>query len=98
MLHFQAYNVTFFIYLFFLFVFRELTAPDGSKSRTIRFGKIEIQGGGEIEVQSDVDGLSIVCTSLWLRSGGRLRADRLKLDVVSVNIEQSGLIDLNFQV
>lgn len=64
----------------------------------IRFGAIEIQGGGEIEIQSDVNGLLIICTSLWVRSGGRLLADRLTVDASSVVVDQSGLIDLKYKV
>ena len=75
-----------------------MTAPDGSKSRIIKFGAIEIQGGGRIDIESDVNGLSITCSSLWIRSGGVLTADRLSLTAQSVTIEQSGLIDLSFKV
>ena len=59
---------------------------------------IEIQGGGRIEIQSDKDGLKITCSSLWIRSGGVLMADRLSVVANSVTIEQSGAIDLNHKV
>lgn len=73
-------------------------APDGSISRKIQFGAIEIQGGGRIEIESDVQGLFINCTSLLVRSGGVLNADRLTLDAETITIEQSGIIDLSFKV
>lgn len=79
-------------------MFRQLTAPDGTKSRTIRFGVIEIQGGGIIEIQSDAEGLWIFCTSFVIRSGGVLTAARLRIHANSVLIEQSGLIDLRHRV
>ena len=59
---------------------------------------IEIQGGGRIEIQSDKEGLSITCSTLWIRSGGVLIADRLSIVADSVTIEQSGVIDLNYKV
>lgn len=79
-------------------IVRELTAQDGSKSRVIQFGVVEIQGGGKIESESDVAGMSIICTSLLVRSGGKILADRLKIKARTVVIEQSGLIDVNYQV
>lgn len=78
--------------------YRQLTAPDGSKSRVIKFGEIEIQGGGRIDIESDIDGLFIHCSSLWIRSGGLLTSDRLTLEAQQVIIEQSGVIDLSFKV
>lgn len=59
---------------------------------------IEIQGGGRIEIQSDQEGLSIACSTLWIRSGGVLIADRLSVVADTVTIEQSGVIDLNYKV
>lgn len=59
---------------------------------------IEIQGGGSVEIQSDKEGLSITCRTLWIRSGAILTADRLSIACDSVTIEQSGVIDLNYKV
>ena len=59
---------------------------------------IEIQGGGSIEIQSDKEGLSITCSTLWIRSGGVLIADRLSVVADTVTIEQSGVIDLDYKV
>lgn len=81
-----------------LLLHRRLTAPNGNISRVIKFGAIEIQGGGRIDIESDVDGLFIYCSSLWIRSGGVLTADRLTLETQTVVIEQSGYIDLSFKV
>jgi hypothetical protein len=92
-------------YILYLFLWhyrylirRKLTAPNGSISRNIKFGAIEIQGGGKIDIESDVDGLFISCSSLWIRSGGLITADRLTLDAQKITIEQSGIIDLSFKV
>lgn len=78
--------------------FRQLIAPNNQSSRDLSFDVIEIQGGGSIEIQSDKDGLSITCSTLWIRSGGVLIADRLSVAAHTVTIEQSGVIDLNFKV
>lgn len=78
--------------------FRQLIAPNNQSSRDLSFDVIEIQGGGSIEIQSDKDGLSITCSTLWIRSGGVLIADRLSVVADTVTIEQSGVIDLNFKV
>lgn len=78
--------------------FRQLIAPNNQSSRDLSFDVIEIQGGGSIEIQSDKDGLSVTCSTLWIRSGGVLIADRLSVVADTVTIEQSGVIDLNFKV
>ena len=78
--------------------FRELISPSGNRTRAIIFGAIEIQGGGTMEIQSDVSGLSITCDSLWIRSGGMLKADRLSVQAQTMTIEQSGNIDLSYKV
>ena len=77
---------------------RQLTAPDGTKSRHIIFDTIEVQGGGKIEIQSDSIGFTMHCTLLWLRSGAALTADRLTVKAQNVIIEESAKIDLNFRV
>lgn len=77
---------------------RQLIAPNNQTSRNLTFDVIEIQGGGRIDIQSDKEGLSIKCTTLWIRSGGVLTADRLSIVADSVTIEQSGVIDLNYKV
>ena len=51
-----------------------------------------------MEIQSDKEGLSVTCRTLWIRSGAILTADRLKITCQSVTIEQSGIIDLNYKV
>ena len=79
------------------FTFRELIAPNNQTSKDLRFDAIEIQGGGSVEIQSDKEGLSITCTSLWIRSGAILTAARLSVTCDSITIEQSGLIDLNYK-
>ena len=77
--------------------YRELIAPNNQTSRDLKFDAIEIQGGGSIEIQSDKEGLSITCTTLWIRSGAILTASRLSIACDSVTIEQSGVIDLNYK-
>lgn len=79
------------------FIFRELIASNNQTSKDLRFDAIEIQGGGSVEIQSDKEGLSITCTSLWIRSGAILTAARLSVICDSITIEQSGLIDLNYK-
>lgn len=94
----KCYTRSYHLFLFYLAYCRQLTAPDGTKSRTIRFGVIEIQGGGIIEIQSDSEGLWIICTSFLIRNGGVLSAGRLRIHANSVLVEQSGLIDLRYRV
>ena len=79
------------------FIFRELIASNNQTSKDLRFDAIEIQGGGSVEIQSDKEGLSITCTSLWIRSGAVLTAARLSVSCDSITIEQSGRIDLNYK-
>lgn len=78
--------------------FRQLIASNNQSSRDLSFDVIEIQGGGTIEIQSDKEGLSITCSTLWIRSGGVLIADRLSVVADMVTIEQSGVIDLDYKV
>lgn len=80
------------------FISRQLIAPNNQTSRDLKFDVIEIQGGGRVEIQSDREGLSVTCRTLWIRSGAILTADRLKITCQSVTIEQSGIIDLNYKV
>ena len=79
-------------------LFRQLIATNNQTFRDLKFDVIEIQGGGRVEIQSDREGLSVTCRTLWIRSGAILTADRLKITCQSVTIEQSGIIDLNYKV
>lgn len=84
------------IYSMFLPNYRQLTAPDGSRTRFVKFDVVHIQGGGIMEVQSrDVNGLFIECDTLVISSGAVLISDRLHLKARIISVEQSGSIDLS---
>lgn len=71
--------------------------PEGKISRHTTFDVINVQGGGIFEVESDSGGLYVSCNQLIVNSGGKFHATKLDLTANLVKIDQSGILEANYE-
>ena len=72
---------------------------DTTQSYTVTFDSVEVQSGGMLIITSgNEDGLTLNGQLIHVHSGGHIQADRVKINVVTLQIDQAGVIEANGQV
>ena len=71
---------------FFLIFFRS------SPSETIKFNKVEIQGGGRLIIESNGKGANLVGSVLQVESGGTLEVDYITINVSHLIVNDAAKI------